>query len=153
MANSEHLSLLQSGVDALNRFAREHEDVALDLAGADLSGLDLHNARLQSARLAGVNFENADLRGVRFNSADLRGGNLRNADLRGASLHRADLTDADLRGAQFDPIGVGGQRVCISSASFQGVHWDRKELEEVLALINLNPDWEVRYQIVPRGGG
>lgn len=153
MANSEHLALVRSGVDALNRFAREHEDVALDLESADLRGLDLHNARLQAARLAGANLRGSDLRNARFNSVDLRGCDLRQADLRGASLHRADLTDADLRGAQFDAIGVGGQRVCISPASFQGVHWDRDELEQVLALINLNPDWEVRYQIVPRSDG
>ena len=150
MANPEHLALVRSGVDALNEFAHKHQDVALDLEGADLRGLDFHNARLQAARLAGANLEGCDLRNARFNSADLRGCNLRLADLRGASLHRADITDADLRGARFDTIGVGGQRLCISPASFQGVHWDREELERVLALINLNSDWEVRYEIVPR---
>jgi len=152
MANPEHLALVGSGVEALNRFAREHEDIALDLEGADLRGLDLRNGRLQGARLAGANLEGCDLRDARFNSADMRGCNLRRADLRGAGLHRADLTGADLRGARFDTIGVGGQRVCISPASFQGVHWDRQELERILALVNLNPDWEVRYEILPRPG-
>lgn len=141
---------MRSGVEAINRFAREHEEIALELEGADLSGLDLRNARLQAARLAGCNLERSDLRNVRFNSADLRGCNLRQADLRGASLHRADLTGADLRGARLDPIGIGGQRFCIAPATFEGVRWEREELERILALINLNPDWEVRWELVAR---
>ena len=153
MANPEHLALVHRGVEALNRFAREHDDVALDLAGTDLRGLDLRDARLQAARLAGADLEGADLRNVRFNSADMRGCNLRRADLRGASLHRADLTGADLRGARFDTIGVGGQRLCISPASFQGVRWDREELERILTLINLNPDWELRWELKARERG
>jgi uncharacterized protein YjbI with pentapeptide repeats len=150
MAKPEHLALVRSGVEAINRLAREHEDVALDLEGADLSGLDLQGARLQAARLATASLRGCDLRNARFNSADLRGCDLRDADLRGASLHRADLAGADLRGARFDTIGVGGQRLCVSPASFQGVRWERAELERILAMINLNPDWEIRYQIVAR---
>jgi uncharacterized protein YjbI with pentapeptide repeats len=152
MANPEHLALVRSGVEALNRFAREHEDVALDLEGADLRGLDLRDARLQAARLAGANLAGSDLRNTRLHAADMRGCDLRRADLRGIGLHRADLTGADLRGARFEAFGDGGQQMCISAASFQGVHWDREELERILALINLNPDWEVRYEIVPRVG-
>ena len=152
MANLEHLALVRSGVDALNRFAREHEGVALDLKGADLHGLDLRNARLQAARLTGASLEGSDLRNARLNSAQMQGCNLRRADLRGANLHRADLTDADLREARFATIGVGSQRVCISPRSFEGVHWDRAELERILSFINLNPDWEVRYEIVARTG-
>ncbi|OGO50314.1 MAG: hypothetical protein A2148_06490 [Chloroflexi bacterium RBG_16_68_14] len=152
MANPEHLALVRSGVEALNRFAREHEDIALDLEGADLHGLDLQEARLQGARLAGANLEGCDLRNARLNAADMRGCNLRNADLRETGMHRANLTDADLRSAHFATMGVGGQQMCISAASFQGVRWDREELERILALINLNPDWEIRYEIVPRSG-
>jgi uncharacterized protein YjbI with pentapeptide repeats len=150
MANPEHLALVRSGVEALNRFCAAHEDVALDLDGADLHGLDLRNARLQSARLTGADLSGADLSNARLNSAILRAANLRDADLRGANMHRADLTGADLRGAKFETIGVGGQRVCISPASFEGVHWERDELERVISMINLNPDWEVRYEIVAR---
>ncbi len=150
MANPEHLALVKSGVDALNAFAREHEDVALDLERADLSGMDLRNARLQAARLSNSDLTGCDLRNTRFNSADMRGASLRNADLRGASLHRADLTGADLRGATWDTLGIGGQRMCVSPASFEGVRWEREELAKIIELINLNPDWQVRYEIVPR---
>lgn len=150
MANPEHLALMHSGVEAINAFAKEHENVALDLEGADLHGLDLRDVWLQGAKLRNADLHGCDLRNARFNSADMRGCDLRDADLSGAGLHRALLTGADLRGARFAPIGVGSQRVCIAPASFEGVRWEREELERILALINLNPDWEVRYDIVPR---
>lgn len=153
MANPEHLELVRSGVDALNAYAAAHGEVALDLEGADLSGLALAGARLQAARLAHTSLRGCDLRNARFNSADMRGCDLRDADLRGASVHRADLTGADLRGARFDTFGVGGQRLCVSPASFQDARWEREHLEAILSLINLNPDWEVRYEIVARTGG
>ena len=37
MANPEHLSLLAQGVDALNSYAKAHEEVTIDLSGSDLS--------------------------------------------------------------------------------------------------------------------
>jgi len=151
MANQEHLALVERGVEALNRFAREHEEVGLDLEGADLTGRELRGARLQGARLNSANLSRCDLRDARLNSASLQRCDLRDADLRGVNMHRADLTGADLRGARFDTIGVGGQRVCISPASFRDVRWERDDLERILEQINLNPDWEVRYEIVARG--
>ncbi len=152
MADSEHLALVRSGVEAINRFAREHPDILLDLEGADLSELDLSDARLNAARLAGANLERADLRNARLNAADMRDCNLRQANLSGATLHRANLTGADLRGAQIEAIGGGDQRLCLAPQSFQGVRWNRKDLENMLAVMNLNPDWEIRYEIVPRPG-
>jgi hypothetical protein len=150
MADPEHLALVRSGVDNLNEFCRQNENVALDLEGADFSGMKLQNVRLQAAKLAGANFEGADLRNARFNSGDLRDVNFRDADLRGASLHRANITGADLRGAKFDTLGLGGQRMCISPESFKDVRWERDEIARIIELINLNPDWEVRYEIIER---
>jgi len=152
MANEEHLALVRSGVEAVNRFAQEHPDILLDLEGADLSGLDLADVRLNAARLAGANLEGANLRDARLNAADMRNCNLRQADLSDATLHRADLTGADLRGARIDAIGAGNQRLCMAPQSFEGVRWNREDLEHMLAVMNLNPDWEVRYEIVPRSG-
>ncbi len=152
MANAEHVELVRSGVEAVNRFASENDGVTLDLEGADLHGLDLREARIQAACLADANLEGADLRGARIHAADMRRCNLRGADLRGAGMHRADLTGADLRGARLEKMGESGQQMCISAASFEGVHWDRAELESILDIINLNPDWEIRYQVVPRAG-
>lgn len=150
MADDKHVELIRSGVEALNAFAEEHEDVSLDLREADLSGMDLRNARLQGARLGNASLEGCDLRDSRLNSSDLRGCNLRNADLRNANMHRAVLTGADLRGARLGRLGIGSQRMCISPATFEDVNWEREELERILEMINLNPDFEVRYEIVPR---
>jgi uncharacterized protein YjbI with pentapeptide repeats len=81
----------------------------------------------------------------------MRGCDLRNADLRNTSMHRAVLTGSDLRGARIGRLGVGHQRMCISPATFEDVNWERDELERILEMINLNPDYEIRYEIVPRG--
>jgi uncharacterized protein YjbI with pentapeptide repeats len=153
MADPDHVALARQGPEALSRFVAENPSVALDLSGADLSGLDLHNCRLQGARLDGTDLSRCDLRNVRFNSASLKNALLRDADARGASFHRADLTGADLRGLRLNAIGIGGQRICIGPLTFEGTRWDRDQLERILALINLNPDWEVRYEIAPKRRG
>src|SRR3990170_1268313 len=150
MAHPDHVALARRGAAALNRFAADNPSVSLDLSGADLSGLDLSNCRLQGARLDGADLSRCDLRNARLNSASLRNAVLRDADARGASFHRADLSGADLRGLRLDAVGLGGQRICISPATFEGARWDREEIERLLSLINLNSDWEVRYEIVPR---
>ncbi len=150
MADAKHVELVRSGVDSLNAFAKEHQDVSLDLREADLHGLDLRGARIQGARLAGANLRDCDFRDARLNSSDMRGCDLRGADLRNTSMHRVVLTGSDLRGAQLGRLGIGHQRMCISPATFEDVNWDREELERILEMINLNPDYEVRYEIVPR---
>jgi uncharacterized protein YjbI with pentapeptide repeats len=152
MANPEHVELVRSGVEAVNRFASEHRDILLDLEGADLNGLDLREVRLNAANLAGANLEGADLSEARLNAVNMRNCNLRKANLTGATLHRAELTGADLREARIDAIGDGNQRMCIAPQSFEGVRWNRHDIERMVGVINLNPDWEIRYEIVPRGG-
>ena len=153
MANPEHIELVKQGAKAVNNFTAEHPDVTIDLSRADLSGLDLSRCRLQGANLEGADLSRCDLRFARLNSASLRGAVLRDADARDAGFHRADFSGADLRGALFNGIGTGEQRVCISPNTFQDAHWDRQRIEDVLRYINLNSDWEVRYEIVPKSSG
>lgn len=150
MANPEHVDLVRQGAQAVNKLMDANPDLALDLSNADLSGLDLSNCHIQGANLEGADLSRCDLRRARLNSVNLRGATLRDADLRGAGMHRADLTGADLRGARLDAMGVGSQRICLSPESFQGVRWERRQIEEFLQQINLNSDWEVRYEIVPK---
>ena len=150
MANPEHVELVRQGAKAVNRFTAEHPEVTIDLSRADLSGLDLSHCRLQGANLEGADLSRCNLRYARINSANLRGAVLREADARDAGFHRADFTGADLRGALFNGIGTGEQRVCISPNTFQDARWDRQRIEEILRYVNLNPDWEVRYEIVPK---
>jgi len=160
MANPEHLALAREGSAAVNRFASQNPGVPLDLSGADLSSTQLQGCSLQAANLsgadfAGANLRNADLSGADLRNAslagvDLRSANLRGADARGAVIHRARLDDADLRGLAMEAIGVGRQLVCTSPSTFQNARWDRARLEEMLSMLNLNRDWEIRYEIVPR---
>ncbi len=59
---SEHLKVLQSGVDHWNQW-RQTNEVTPDLRGADLRRLDLRHC----------NFEQADLRDADFRESDLSG--------------------------------------------------------------------------------
>jgi len=147
MANAEHLALVQQGVEAINRFAEANPTVGLDLAGADLSGRDLRSARLIGADLRGANLSGCDLRQARLANVNFTGADLRNADARGAAFHHANLTRADLRGLHLDPFGEDTLVMCISPTTFQGARWDRRRLEHILEVLNLNSDWQIRYEI------
>jgi uncharacterized protein YjbI with pentapeptide repeats len=150
MANAEHLALVHQGVEAINRFAEENPNAELDLNGADLSGRDLRSARLMGADLRGADLSRCDLRDARLTNANLAGAHLRNADARGATFHHANLTSADLRGLRLDPFGEKTLVMCISPTTFQAVRWDRQQLEHILAILNLNSDWQIHYEITPR---
>src|SRR5438270_587203 len=75
MANQQQLDLLQQGVDAWNRWRRQHEEVRPDLSyahlnranlnGADLSFADLNDADLSGARMGGATLGDIDLRTVK----------------------------------------------------------------------------------------
>lgn len=147
MANAEHLALVLQGVEAINRFAEENPTAELDLAGADLSGRDLRSARLMGADLSGANLSGCDLRQARLTNVNFTGADLRNADARGAAFHHANLTRADLRGLHLDPFGAETLVMCISPTTFQGARWDRQRLEHILEVLNLNSDWQIRYEI------
>jgi len=150
MANAEHLALVRQGAEATNKFASENRGVALDLSGADLSGLSLQGCNLSDANLAGSNLSGSDLRQCVLGGADLRGSNLQRANVTDAALHRAKLQNADLRGITVGPIGVGRQLICTSANTFENARWDKERIEEVLRVLNLNRDWEIRYEIVPK---
>ncbi len=150
MANPEHVALVREGSEAISKFATDNPGVHLDLSGADLHGVDLRNCNLSEANMAGADLTGADLRTSGLGGTDLRGANLRNADVRGTALHRAKLQESDLRGVNLEPIGVGRQLVCTSALSFQNARWDKERLEEILGILNLNRDWEIRYELVPK---
>jgi uncharacterized protein YjbI with pentapeptide repeats len=151
MANAEHLALVEQGTEAINRFAEANPTVGLDLAGADLSGRDLRSARLMGADLRGANLSGCDLREARLTNVNFTGADLRDADARGASFHHANFTGADLRGIRLDPFGEEALVMCISPTTFQGARWDRQRLEHILEVVNLNSDWQIRYEITPKG--
>ncbi len=150
MADEAQLAALRQGQDAFRRHMGENFRDRVDLAGADLRGLHLEGLNLQGSNLEDANLEGCSLRGTRLNSSNLRGANLRGCDLTETGMHRADLTGADLRGSFGARFGVADSRLCMAPASFEGVQWDRAAIESMLELINLNPAWHVRYEIVPK---
>ncbi|MEX2238255.1 MAG: pentapeptide repeat-containing protein [Dehalococcoidia bacterium] len=149
MADPAAVAAARQGRQALDAFCRSHSG-KLDLSGSDLSGADLAGANLGNANLDGVDFGGANLEGVRFNSSTIRGANFRDANIRGVSFHKCDLTGSDLRAAAVDTWGLGEQRLCMSPQSFEGVHWTRQQVESMLEMINLNPDWRVEWQIASK---
>jgi uncharacterized protein YjbI with pentapeptide repeats len=76
MADEEQLCILREGVEAWNRWRKEHPDIQPDLEGADLSQLHL----LQ-----------VDLHGVNLSRCTLHYSILCGADLTQATLREADI--------------------------------------------------------------
>ena len=150
MADQAQLAALRGGIDAFRRYATEHYRDRIDLSGADLHGLDLSELNLGNGNFDGTNFEGCTLRRTRFNSASARGASFLNCDLTDTSFHRTDLTGANFHGATGHHFGVDESRLCVGAQSFDGVHWDREAIEYVLKTLNLNPDWEVRYDLVKK---
>lgn len=104
MANSEHLKIINQGVQTWNLWRKDNASVTLD--NADLAGADLAGANLVLANLRGANLTNADLHGAfllrsSLVGADLSGANLVQAKLGSANLRYANLANADLTEADF----------------------------------------------------
>jgi len=150
MANPEHVALVREGSAAVTKFLGDNPGTKLDLSGADFHGLDLRGCNLSQSNLTGADLSGADLRTTILGGADLRGATLRGADVRGTSLHQAKLQESDLRDVNVEAIGVGRQLVCAAPHSFEGAHWDKERLAEIIGILNLNRDWEIRYELVPK---
>jgi uncharacterized protein YjbI with pentapeptide repeats len=123
MANEEHLELIKQGVDAWNRWRKEHADTRPDLKGARLSRMDLKGANLSE-----VDLRQADLSGAKLSVAKLRKADLYNARLIGADLTEADLVgaaliDTDLTGANLIRADLMHARLAetiVENADFNG---------------------------------
>lgn len=103
IANPIHLEILQEGVEAWNRWRKDHPEIKPDLRRASLTGMhlnkiDLRGANLIQAQLNGVFFNETRLEGALLDFASLEGAHLQEAHLEGASLKEAYLGGADLRG-------------------------------------------------------
>lgn len=92
MANLEHLAVLNSGLDAWNRWRQDYPDLRPDLS----------HANLRHANLQGMNLQNANLSSADCTGANFAGADLANADLSHAQLQDAILKWSDSRGAVFD---------------------------------------------------
>jgi hypothetical protein len=118
MPNEEHLALINQGVDAWNRWRKEHADTLPDLTRANLteanlSGADLSNVNLREAKLIGADLSRANLTGADLEVADLEGADLGGAKLGvaflgGAYLARAIVGEAYLGGAYLGAVDLSG---------------------------------------------
>lgn len=168
MANSEHLAILNQGVEAWNLWRSEHRDidpnlikaehvganlgganlVRANLRGAGLIGANLHGTDLVRANLAGANLGGADLAGAILVGANLAGANLRAADLGGAvlvgaNLSGANLRAADLSGANLDSANLS--RAKLVSADFLNARFGSTNLGDLdlSDAQNLDTAWHV----------
>ena len=64
MANQEHLTILEQGVEVWNQWRQEQQDVIPDLSGASLVKADLSRADLSRAKLSHADLSRAYLSGA-----------------------------------------------------------------------------------------
>lgn len=121
MANSEHLAIIQQGVEAWNCWRNEHRDIHPDLSGIDATDADLDDVRLSFAQLQGACFRGAHLQRAYFVNSDLSNADFRNAHLSEAHLDGANLKGADLSGARL-------QHAKIRTAHLQGANLSGADL-------------------------
>ena len=143
MADPDHLSIIEQGVEAWNTWRSANPDISPNLQGADLSGAALTEANLRGtdlseACLRGAELVRTDLRNAELREADLSSANLRRAWLeasrahkaifRNASLFRATLQDADLTGADLGWADLRSTN--LSWAILQNTDLSRTDLSE-----------------------
>jgi len=95
MPNPKHLKILNQGVEAWNRWRREHRQISPELSGADLGGANLRDTRLGGANLGGASLREAKLTG---------------ADLSEATLNEADVSGAVAGGTIFAAVDLSAAR-------------------------------------------
>lgn len=96
MANSEHLNLLQQGVDAWNEWRERNPEIIPDLSGTSLIEADFGGANLRNVTLSGADWYEATL-----NSSDLTGADLSNSLFVKGDFQRVDFSGANFSGAKF----------------------------------------------------
>jgi uncharacterized protein YjbI with pentapeptide repeats len=136
VANSEHLALLQRGVDVWNAWRAKERSVRPDLLrapldganldGANLKGADLRMAYLCKANLDRANLEEANLEKANLVLASLNWANLVRARLYEANLSHAWLYLANLSGASFRRANLEEAR--LDRANLSGANFDRANL-------------------------
>lgn len=146
----ELIGMLKSDVQKFNQFRLDNPTTQLDLSGIHLAESNLKKADLKRIKLENANFAGADLKGAEFAGANLTGANLSETDLLETSLHRANLTNANLRGANLGTFAEPCVRLCLHVASFKDVHYSKEQLESMLAVLNLNADYEIQFELKPK---
>jgi hypothetical protein len=100
MANSEHLEILQRGVEYWNKWRNNNKETIPDLNGADLSGRDLKYANFLKSNMPFVKLSGSNLEQTNFSFANLCQAELIHVKLTGAKLIQTNLAFADFTGAE-----------------------------------------------------
>ena len=134
MPNEEQLRILQKGVEAWNRWRKEHSDIKVDLSGADLSGKDLAGVDLRDARLTRVDFRDSNLQKARLSLANVSraafiGASLNQANLKETRLSSAILINADLRDADLSSSYL--HKTILAKSDLSGAYLYKAHLSEV----------------------
>ncbi len=122
MANQEHLTLLQQGIETWNEWREKNPASFGDLSMADLEGADLPNVDLSRANLRSADLSRANLRGANLSEAKLHGADLGEADLRGANLSGANLYGANLDKANLRGANLSGAKLYEANLSDANLH-------------------------------
>lgn len=100
MANSEHLSILEKGVDVWNEWRQNNSHINPDLSNSNLKGKTLVganflNAGFENSNLSLTDLSMANLTGAQFLKADLSHSIFKNAIISDTSFSYADLSFAN----------------------------------------------------------
>ncbi|MBI4310770.1 MAG: pentapeptide repeat-containing protein [Chloroflexi bacterium] len=151
MEKADVVKLLLGDVAEFNKRRQADQSLGanLDLSGVDLSNARLGKADLGRANLTGARLSGADLTDGMLTNAIVEGADLQGANLKGVNMHRIRLKGANLAGADTEKF-AGGCRLCLHASNFEGVQWDKQQIEAMLQAINRNPNWNIKYEIVAK---
>jgi uncharacterized protein YjbI with pentapeptide repeats len=137
MANEEQFEILKQGVDAWNKWRKDHLDIKADLSDINLSGANLSNVFFYGVDLAGTDFSRANLSNACFTEAFLLNANFTQADLTHTfspeAFASADFIEANLSKAHFSGchlVGADFTRANLTEAEFIGSDFERAYLGE-----------------------
>lgn len=118
MANSEHLQILEKGIEFWNQWREEYSDISPDLQSANLGGRDLCEANFSGANLNQANLSRTFIRWANLSKAQLVKTQLTGTDLSGTNLEHVDLNQANLQGATIRWVDLSFAN--LTQANFQG---------------------------------
>jgi uncharacterized protein YjbI with pentapeptide repeats len=116
MANSDHLKILNKGVEAWNKWRDENQDKKPDLSGVNLTkrefiGANFSNTNFNKARLhlwsvADCDFSESNLTGIQAQASYWRNARFRGAHISGdlilSRMYVADFSGASVQGGLID---------------------------------------------------
>ena len=111
MVDSSHLTILESGNEAINHWIEQNPGKSLDLSRAELSRRTIRERNFSGANCKDASFYYADVDGSKFVNANLEkacflGGSAMRADFSKANLYMADMRASFLTRANFSDASL-----------------------------------------------